>query len=75
MPESLSAYLSRNPLPVSDNYRSGTPSTSYQIVINQHAVDLGDSATPADKPSFKNTLRARDHPFYPAPLPLPSLRL
>lgn len=41
-------------------YRGGTPSTSYQIVINENAVDLGDTTTPADRPSFKNTLSAGD---------------
>jgi wobble nucleotide-excising tRNase len=41
-------------------YRGGPPSTSYQIVINQNNVDLGDSTTPADRPSFKNTLSAGD---------------
>jgi wobble nucleotide-excising tRNase len=41
-------------------YRGGPPSTSYQILINQNAVDLGDPATPADRPSFKNTLSAGD---------------
>src|SRR5579883_134785 len=42
------------------NYRGGTPSTSYQILINQSAVDLGDAATPMDRPSFRNTLSAGD---------------
>jgi wobble nucleotide-excising tRNase len=41
-------------------YRGGTPSTSYQIVINQNAVDLGDPRTPTDRPSFRNTLSAGD---------------
>jgi wobble nucleotide-excising tRNase len=41
-------------------YRGGPPSTSYQIVINQNAVDLGDPGTPADRPSFKNTLSGGD---------------
>lgn len=41
-------------------YRGGPPSTSYQIVINQSAVDLGDTTTPPDRPSFKNTLSAGD---------------
>jgi len=41
-------------------YRGGTPSTSYQIVINQNTVDLGDAATPVDRPSFRNTLSAGD---------------
>ena len=42
------------------NYRGRRPSTSYQIVINHNAVDLGDAATPADRPSFRNTLSAGD---------------
>jgi wobble nucleotide-excising tRNase len=41
-------------------YRGGPPSTSYQIVINHNAVDLGDPATPPDRPSFKNTLSGGD---------------
>lgn len=41
-------------------YRGGPPSTSYQIVINQNAVELGDAGTPHDRPSFKNTLSAGD---------------
>jgi wobble nucleotide-excising tRNase len=41
-------------------YRGGPPSTSYQILINQNAVDLGDGATPPDRPSFRNTLSAGD---------------
>jgi wobble nucleotide-excising tRNase len=41
-------------------YRGGTPSTSYQIIINNNAVDLGDSATPLNRPSFKNTLSGGD---------------
>ncbi len=41
-------------------YRGGTPSTSYQILINDSAVDLGDAATPPDRPSFRNTLSAGD---------------
>jgi wobble nucleotide-excising tRNase len=42
------------------NYRGGTPSTSYQIIINSNTVDLGDSDTPLDRPSFKNTLSSGD---------------
>ena len=41
-------------------YRGGPPSTSYQILINQNAVELGDVETPADRPSFKNTLSSGD---------------
>lgn len=41
-------------------YRGGTPSTSYQIIINNNAVDLGDPETPVNRPSFKNTLSSGD---------------
>jgi wobble nucleotide-excising tRNase len=41
-------------------YRGGTPSTSYQIIINNNAVDLGDPDTPLNRPSFKNTLSGGD---------------
>jgi wobble nucleotide-excising tRNase len=41
-------------------YRGGPPSTSYQILINQNTVDLGDPDTPLDRPSFKNTLSGGD---------------
>ena len=46
--------------PPTHNYRGGTPNTSYQIVINQHPIDLGDAETPHDRPSFRNTLSAGD---------------
>jgi wobble nucleotide-excising tRNase len=42
------------------NYRGGTPSTSYQIVINQTSIDVGDADTPASSPSFRNTLSSGD---------------
>lgn len=42
------------------NYRGGTPMTTYQIVINQQSVELGDANTPLDRPSFRNTLSAGD---------------
>lgn len=42
------------------SYRGGVPSTSYQILINQCPVDLGDATTPIDRPSFKNTLSTGD---------------
>lgn len=41
-------------------YRGGTPSTSYQIIINNSLVDLGDHQTPLNRPSFKNTLSGGD---------------
>lgn len=42
------------------SYRGGTPSSSYQIVINHTAIDLGDGETPDSRPSFKNTLSSGD---------------
>ncbi|MEX2089198.1 MAG: AAA family ATPase [Bacteroidota bacterium] len=44
----------------SHGYPGGVPSATYQIVINEVSVELGDSATPLDRPSFKNTLSAGD---------------
>jgi wobble nucleotide-excising tRNase len=41
-------------------YPSGIATSSYQLVINEIAVDVGDGKTPADEPSFKNTLSAGD---------------
>src|SRR5262249_15907191 len=37
-------------------YPGGTAASSYQLMINNIAVDLGDGQTPVDQPSFKNTL-------------------
>ena len=42
------------------SYPGGTATSSYQLVINQTAIDIGDARTPPDKPSFKNTLSAGD---------------
>lgn len=42
------------------SYRGRIASTTYQIVINEVPVDLGDPQTPLDQPSFKNTLSAGD---------------
>lgn len=42
------------------SYLGGTPSTTYQLMINGHSVDLGDGTTPVNKPSFRNTLSAGD---------------
>lgn len=39
-------------------YVGGVASTTYQLVINDIGIDLGDGKTPADRPSFKNTLSA-----------------
>jgi wobble nucleotide-excising tRNase len=44
----------------SHSYPGGTATSSYQLVINQTAIDIGDARTPPDKPSFKNTLSAGD---------------
>jgi AAA domain len=41
-------------------YPGGVASSTYQIVINNTGIDLGDGRTPADRPSFKNTLSGGD---------------
>lgn len=41
-------------------YPGGVASSSYQILINDTAVDLGDERTALDKPSFRNTLSSGD---------------
>ena len=41
-------------------YPGGQPASSYQLVINNRAVDLGDGRTPNMIPSFKNTLSSGD---------------
>jgi wobble nucleotide-excising tRNase len=41
-------------------YPGGIASSSYQILINDTPVDLGDASTPSDRPSFRNTLSAGD---------------
>lgn len=41
-------------------YTGGTPSSHYQILINNNAVDLGDSRTPLGSPSFKTALSSGD---------------
>lgn len=41
-------------------YPAGLPTSSYQLVINETAVDVGDGKTALSKPSFKNTLSAGD---------------
>ncbi|MGH2360036.1 MAG: AAA family ATPase, partial [bacterium] len=41
-------------------YAGGQVSSTYQIVINKTAVELGDANTPAVKPRFGNTLSAGD---------------
>jgi wobble nucleotide-excising tRNase len=63
--QSINRYLERinasfRITTLTHTYRGGPPSTSYQILINENAVDLGDPATPSDRPSFRNTLSAGD---------------
>jgi len=41
-------------------YPGGVASSSYQILINETPVELGDSQSPLDKPSFRNTLSSGD---------------
>ena len=42
------------------DYRGGVPTSSFQILINDTPVDLGDDDTALDKPSFRNTLSSGD---------------
>lgn len=42
------------------SYLGGTASSHYQIKINNVSVELGDSSSPLDIPSFRNTLSAGD---------------
>jgi len=41
-------------------YIGGTASSSYQILINNIEVGLGDNNTPKNQPSFRNTLSSGD---------------
>lgn len=41
-------------------YPGGIATSSYQLVINNVAIDVGDGKTATSKPSFKNTLSAGD---------------
>jgi wobble nucleotide-excising tRNase len=41
-------------------YPGGVATSSYRLVINNTAVDIGDAKTPQDRASFKNTLSAGD---------------
>ncbi len=41
-------------------YTGGTPSSHYQIEINNTALDLGDARTPAGTPCFKTSLSTGD---------------
>ena len=44
----------------SHSYPAGVATSSYQIVINKRAVDLGSAETPRRVPSFRNTLSGGD---------------
>jgi wobble nucleotide-excising tRNase len=41
-------------------YTGGKPSVNYDIELNAKCIPLGDSDTPEDQPSFKNTLSEGD---------------
>ncbi len=41
-------------------YTGGTPSSEYQILINESPLDLGNSQTPVGTPCFKTTLSSGD---------------
>lgn len=41
-------------------YRGGTPSISYKIMIGERAIPLGDTETPDSEPCFRNTLSDGD---------------
>ena len=41
-------------------YPGGIATSTYQLSINETHVELGDGRTPADRPSFKNTLSVGD---------------
>ena len=41
-------------------YTGGTPSSHYQLEINDTPIDLGDTRTPAGTPCFKTALSAGD---------------
>ena len=41
-------------------YPGGIATSTYQLLINNRRVDLGDLRTPIDQPSFKNTLSTGD---------------
>ena len=42
------------------HFPSGIAATTYCLVINDTAIDLGNDGTPLDQPSFKNTLSSGD---------------
>lgn len=53
------------------SYPGGIATSSYQLVINNIAVDVGDGKTPTDTPSFKNTLSGGDRTTSPWLFSLP----
>ena len=42
------------------NYTGGTATSTYQILINNYPVELGDDNTPIGRPCFRTTLSAGD---------------
>ncbi len=50
---------------VSRSYAGGRPTSSYQLIINDTLVALGDSTSNSAEPSFKNTLSAGDRSSLP----------
>ena len=45
---------------IKHEYPGGSAASTYQIVINNTAIGLGNNHTPNDRPSFKNTLSSGD---------------
>lgn len=45
---------------VAREYKGRSPRSTYQVLINDVAVELGDDKTPDSQPSFRNTLSAGD---------------
>jgi len=49
-------------------YPGGIATSTYQLSINETHVELGDGRTPADRPSFRNTLSVGDRATFGAVL-------
>ena len=45
---------------IKHTFPGGIATSSYQLVINQIPIDIGDGRTPPHQPSFKNTLSSGD---------------
>ena len=45
---------------IKHGYPGGTAASTYQLVVNQTTIDLGDGHTPPSQSSFKNTLSSGD---------------